>query len=119
MNKDKMTPTEEKAQAYADTRYGKVIDDICRGIPAVNDALRRAYLAGAKGILSLPLSERLTEEEKEKIRAMYKETESWLEETRTPEKIHDPIRLIAVALQDRFEQIFGTDFFKEGGNDGE
>ena len=114
-----MTPIEEKAQAYADTRYGKVIDDICRGTPAVNVALKQAYLAGANAVLTLPLSERLTEEEKVKIRAMYKEAEEWLVETRTPEKIYDPIRLIAVALQDRFEQIFGSDFFKEGGNDGE
>ena len=56
---------------------------------------------------------------KEKVKELYNETDKWLEETSSPEKAHDPIRLVAVGIQSRFEQLFGTDLFKDNDNESE
>lgn len=111
-----MTPIEEKAQAYAEDKATAL------GLPPnnkfqpmylseVKKAIEAAYLQCANDILALPLSERLTEEEKEKIRSKYNE-----------------VKELSCAIGDNemfagdeavFEWLFGSDFFKEGGNDGE
>lgn len=61
----------------------------------------------------LPLSERLTAEEKERVRAMYSEAQSWLDEKTSFDNPNEQLKICAVAIQDRLERIFGADFFKE------
>lgn len=92
-----MPPIEEKAQAYAENVRGSL------GLNPYNE-IESAYLQGANDILSLPLCERLTEEEKVKIRALYCLTNC--------DCGYAPVTIGAL------KQIFGSDFFKEGGNDG-
>lgn len=62
----------------------------------------------------LPLSSRLTAEEKERIRAMYSEAQGWLDEKTSFDNPNEQLKICAVAIQDRLERIFGADFFKEG-----
>ena len=104
-----MTPTEEKAQAYAEKRTNELTRfSECPPRRNIECSIEQAYLAGANDILALPLSERLTEEEKEKIRGFYDgETFGEL----------DFIELIS--CRRILVSLLGSDFFKEGGNDGE
>lgn len=104
-----MRTIEQKAQAYAEDKATAL------GLPPnnkfqpmylneVKKAIEAAYLAGTKDILSLPLCERLTEEEKEKIRGFYNgETFGEL----------DFIELIS--CRRILTALLGPDFFKEGG----
>lgn len=104
-----MTPIEEKAQAFAESQIdGMEFANEYERQCALNN-YKYAYLQGSNDILSLPLSERLTEEEKEKIRAKYNE-----------------VKELSLAIGDNemfagdeavFEWLFGSDFLEEGGND--
>lgn len=64
-------------------------------------------------VFSLPLADRLTPEEKERVRGAYAEAQSWLDEKPSIDSCNSHLRICAVAIQDRLERIFGTDFFKE------
>lgn len=103
---------EELAKQYAEDMCP--VGDYCGG---VYDEQRNCdlpiYIDDAKSVLewlfNKPLAQRLTAEEKEKVRAMYSEAQSWLDE-----KASLTTRMSsAVAIQDRLERIFGADFFKE------
>lgn len=76
------------------------------------------YYDDAKEVLSWlfakPLYNRLTAEEKERVRAMYSEAQSWLDEKTSFDNPNEQLKICAVAIQDRLERIFGADFFKEG-----
>ena len=67
---------------------------------------KQAYLQGAKDILSLPLCERLTEEEKVKIRGFY-----------NGETFGELDFLELISCRRILASLLGSDFFKEGGND--
>lgn len=71
------------------------------------------FLNGVAYLRSLPLAQRLTAEEKERVRAMYSDAQSWLDEKTSFDNPNEQLRLCAVAIQDRLERIFGKDFFKE------
>lgn len=110
-----MTPIEEKAQAYAESQIDGIefINEYeCQCV--LND-YKQTYLAGTKDILSLPLSERLTEEEKEKIRAKYNENLKKIKHNAC--QGYDDY--VYSYQNDMLIELFGSDFFKEGGNDGE
>lgn len=64
-------------------------------------------------IFSLPLSQRLTAEEKDRVRKEYAEAQSWLDEKPTSDGYNSHLRVCAVAIQTRLESIFGSDFFKD------
>ena len=77
-----------------------------------NSFVKRAFIEGfeqgVKWLMSLPLSDRLTDEEKEKIRAIYKD--------------YEELETYGEALSDRtagrmqcftLEQIFGKELFNE------
>lgn len=76
------------------------------GHPGYDPAIRKAFIEGAHHIMSLPLAERMTVEEREKIKAEYAKT--------YPD---DPDCGIANARISRLlEQIFGKSIFtKKGG----
>lgn len=66
------TRREKLAEAFAEREYE--IGQVDR------DALYKGYYHGMKDFMSLPISDRLTEEEKEKIRTMYATCRKrWLE----------------------------------------
>lgn len=71
-----------------------------------------AYKASAERIMSLPLAQRLTAEEKERVRKMYIECEL-IEMDDSPNLPADRITEATAKIQ-VLESIFGTDFFKEG-----
>lgn len=81
--------------------------------PELYNLIADAYKASAERIMSLPLAQRLTAEEKERVRAMYSEAQSWLDEKTSFDNPNEQLRLCAVAIQDRLERIFSADFFKE------
>ena len=60
----------------------------------------------------LPLSERLTTEEKEKIKGYYSEAQGWLNEKPSFENPNEQLKICAVAIQDRLERIFGKELFE-------
>lgn len=70
-----------------------------------------AFMAGADWIMQQPLSERLNDAEREKIRAIYAETQEWWAEK--PNEYNSTLKVVSVALQDRLESIFGSDLFRE------
>lgn len=72
-----------------------------------------AYKASAERMMSLPLAQRLTAEEKERVRGYHSEAQGWLDEKTSFENPNEQLRICAVAIQDRLESIFGADFFKE------
>lgn len=63
---------------------------------------------GAEWLLTQPLSERLTEEEKEKITDMYNNMESFRKCSTNPIMIG-----LFLSLQITVENIFGTDLFND------
>lgn len=104
-----MTPTEEKAQAYAmNLNYS-----LEARLHLSAEDFKQAYLQGAKDILSLPLSERLTDEEKKSLIDWHNGRIADIRKASEKEAIlyRGEINMLNF--------IFGTDFFKEGGNDGE
>ena len=99
---------EELASAYYlnEVINGDTCDD--------KDGWTDCFVSGAEAFMQLPLASRLTAEEKERVRAMYSEAQSWLDEKTSFDNPNEQLRLCAVAIQDRLERIFGADFFKEG-----
>ena len=79
----------------------------------VTENLEYAFEEGAAHVLSLPLSQRLTDEEREKMRKMYSEAQSWLDEKPTLDGCNSYLRVCAVAIQSRLESIFGKELFGE------
>lgn len=75
----------------------------CCECPA--DSYEDGFKAGANHVYGLPLSQRLTAEEKERVRAKYNGAKIGATEFDSPE---------CADLMDMLEDIFGTDFFKEG-----
>ena len=72
---------------------------------------KQAFKRGANWLIQQPLADRLTEEEKEKIKAIYSESQRWLNEE--PNEYNSTLKVIAVGLQDRLERIFGNELFNE------
>ena len=106
----KLTATEERARAYTDDTE-KAIKE-CYGVSDCDaqfnaELAYNAYLRSAENFMELPLSERLTEEEKEKIR------KEWTD-------AHAPGWYAKPYLRGRFrvlQDIFGRDFFQKGGRE--
>lgn len=84
----------------------------CCECPA--DSYEDGFKVGANYVYGLPLSSRLTPEEKERVRGAYAEAQSWLDEKPSIDNCNSHLRVCAVAIQDRLERIFGSDFFREG-----
>lgn len=104
-----MTKTiEEAAKEYYlnEVVNGDTCDD--------KDGWTDCFVSGAEAFMQLPLAQRLTAEEKERVRAMYSEAQSWLDEKTSFDNPNEQLKICAVAIQDRLERIFGADFFKEG-----
>lgn len=72
-----------------------------------------AFCDGANYVYKLPLRDRLTAEEKERVRGYYSEAQGWLNEKTSFENPNEQLKMCAVAIQDRLERIFGADFFKD------
>lgn len=70
-----------------------------------SEAISDAFESGAEYIMSLPLASRLTVEEKERVRTKYNAAKIGATEFDSPE---------CADLMDILEDIFSTDFFKEG-----
>jgi hypothetical protein len=82
-----------------------------------------AFINGANHLMSLPLTDRLTAEEKERVRKIYEgelEFASFYQRKANPcinqqcRMDYEASRDIAKSRADMLESIFGKDFFKEG-----
>lgn len=102
-----MKTIEEKAEAYAKSVQKGYFPNQCIPNDVIANEARIAYIQGAKDLLSLPLAERLTEEEKSKTRAFYEAMYGLKLDTHQ-------IGAVNIALE-YLQDIFSTDFFKEGG----
>ena len=108
---------EKAAREYAEAMCP--IGDYCGG---VYDEQRNSdlpiYTDDAKSVLewffTKPLSQRLTDEERERVRKEYAEAQSWLDEKPTLYGCNSHLRVCAVAIQSRLESIFGKQLFGEG-----
>ena len=100
MNTDKLNEA-----AYAETQTGNPFEQFDTW------SVREAFKNGAKWLMQQPLADRLTNEEKEKIKAIYSESQGWLNEE--PNEYNSTLKVIAVGLQDRLERIFGKELFNE------
>lgn len=98
---------EEAAWNFARKQWGKQVP---HSVNKIADML----IDFGNEVMTMPLSDRLTAEEKERVRAMYSGAQSWLDEETSFDNPNEQLRLCAVAIQDRLERIFGEDFFKEG-----
>ena len=98
---------EEAAREYA-ANANVTSENFC------TDDIPDAFTAGAAHVLSLLLSQRLTDEEREKMRKMYSEAQGWLDEEPTSDSYNSCLRICAVTIQDRLESIFGKELFGEG-----
>lgn len=81
--------------------HAKIMGDV----PAVNST--HAFKAGADWLMQQPLSERLTDEEKEKIRDIMKHPQ------RHTELIKGTLNFQAIGIKKVLTEIFGADLFKE------
>lgn len=81
-------------------------------IIAMEDSFADAFKAGASHALSLPLSQRLTDEEREWVRKMYAECEL-IEMDDNPNLPADRITEAGAKMQ-MLEEIFGKELFREG-----
>lgn len=75
--------------------------------PELYDLIVDVYKASAEHMMSLPLSSRLTADEKERVRTYHKLARDGYWECNCADK----------AVVKVLESIFGADFFKEGGDD--
>lgn len=91
--------------------------------PELYDLIVDAYKASAERIMSLPLAQRVTSDEKERVRKEYANMLSKAAYHKsTMSKVDDPICVthhcnsleFYVAQIKLLERIFGADFFKEG-----
>lgn len=82
----------------------------CCECPA--DSYEDGFKAGANHVLSLPLSQRLTDEEREWVRKMYAECEL-IEMDDNPNLPADRITEAGAKMQ-MLEEIFGKELFREG-----
>lgn len=91
--------------------------------PELYDLIVDAYKSSAERIMSLPLAQRLTTEEKERVRKMYKgelefaqfyqrKANSCCNQQCKME--YEVLRDIAKSRANMLESIFGADLFKEG-----
>lgn len=92
-------PIEELASAYYlnEVINGDTCDD--------KDGWTDCFVSGAEAFMRLPLRDRLTEAEKERVRTKYNGAKIGATEFDIPE---------CANLMDILERIFGADFFKEG-----
>lgn len=107
-----MTKIEEKAEEYAkitSLSYGLfgASTQVC---DAIKEVAERAYLKCYECITAIPLSERLTEEEKAKVKHIYK---SLCSEEINASNCSETYA--ANRGKEVLYYIFGTSFFKEGG----
>lgn len=102
-----MTKTiEELAREY-------YLNEVINGDTRDNkDGWTDCFVSGADALMQLPLSERLTAEEKERVRKIYAECEL-IEMDDSPYLPADRITEAGAKMQ-VLESIFGADFFKEG-----
>lgn len=117
-----MTQTiEEAAKAYvesADTwSYG------CEENHDITEQMQESFKAGANHVYGLPLSQRLTAEEKERVRGIYNEELGMAQHFHKKAKASNDIscrqhyyglREPYISRMKLLERIFGKDFFKEG-----
>lgn len=89
----------------------------------MKEVLSDTFKAGANHVYELPLSSRMTTEEKKRVRKMYADILSRAAYYKSKmSKVDDPICIthhcnsleFYVAQIKLLERIFGTDFFKEG-----
>lgn len=78
-------------------------------IIAMKDSFADAFKAGASHALSLPLSQRLTDEERERVRKMYDNAMEVFCDTRDIEA-----KEYAMCRLNTLEEIFGKELFGEG-----
>lgn len=95
MDKDKLNKAAEDATYCQDNITANYAIGHCKG-----------FKRGASWLMQQPLSERLTEEEKEKITDMYNNMESFRKCSTNPIMIG-----LFLSLQITVENIFGTDLF--------
>lgn len=104
-----MVTIEEKAQEYAKKTslpYG-VFGASTQVCDAIKEVAEKAYLKCYEDIMALPLSEKLTEGEKVKIRKMFHEA--------TEDASSDYVIIFRIGLCFALRSLFGFDFFKGGG----
>lgn len=105
-----MTKTiEEAAKEYANNAYYPAPDYgwYESDDEQMKECLADTFKAGANYVCGLPLASRMTAEEKESVRKMYKELSECIE-TRTADVEYLKGKRCQLAI------IFGADFFKEG-----
>lgn len=105
---------EEAAREYADNAYYPAPDYgwYESDDEQMKEVLADAFKAGANRVYELPLSDRMTAEEKERVRRMYKGLKSLYAEQK------GSVFRFAEVYKGKYElleSIFGADFFKEEG----
>lgn len=91
------------ANYYELEEYGDEISDV------EIDNSEECFIAGAEHALSLPLSQRLTDEERERVRKMYDNAMEVFCDTRDIEA-----KEYAMCRLNTLEEIFGKELFGEG-----
>lgn len=105
-----MTKTiEELAEQFAKELYPE--DDL----DTLGDKTATYMTCAAFGnqLMSLPLKDRLSDDEKEEVKRAYTEAQNWLDEKTSFENPNVQLKMCAVAIQDRLERIFGKELFKK------
>lgn len=102
-----MKTIEEKAKVYAESVQKGYFPNQCIPNDVIANEARIAYIQGAKDLLLLPLAERLTEEENKKIRKLFEEANEYMKLNKCA--ISQQAQIVTLY------RVFGTDFFKEGG----
>lgn len=100
---------EEMAREYANEKWGSITD--CPSVGVVKRDAQQGFVAGANAVLSLPLVDRLTDSERERIRAIYHECEL-IEMNDNPNLSAEIVGNAGVKME-LLESIFGKNFFNE------
>lgn len=107
-----MTKTiEEAANEYADNAYYPAPDYgwYESDDEQMKECLADTFKAGANHVYGLPLASRLTTEEKERVRKVYRRNCAEI-----AKHDNDVITAHSEGVMHALELFFGTDFFKEG-----
>ena len=101
--------TENAGRIMIDYRYNSDVTFDLTQTAALGRECRDAFIAGAQWLMQQPLSDRLTDEEKEKIKETYKSLCRKIANNELPSDYRD----CATAQMLLLESIFGKELFNE------
>lgn len=94
-------------------QYGLSDEEVMAFLPLPSDNFSQGFMAGMEAAKKQPLAERLTEEEKEKVKFIHKEALTLSDGINLASLPDKAFPLVYFDRRNQLEHIFGKEFFNE------